>query len=52
MRTCPRCGFVDPSARKADKVYDANRNRAAYMREYRKRKKAKSAKAAKKARTR
>lgn len=48
MRTCPRCGCVDPSTRKADKIYDANRNRAAYMREYRARKKTETARKSKK----
>lgn len=52
MRTCPRCGYVDPSTRKSDKAYDAQRNRAAYMREYRARKKAENAKKSKKERDR
>jgi len=55
MRKCPRCGYVDPKAKKADEKYNAERDRteqAAYMRAYRARKKTEAAKAAKKARTR
>lgn len=52
MRTCPRCGYVDPGASESDRKYDATRNRAAYMREYRARKKAEKAKKSKKERTR
>lgn len=54
MRTCPKCGYVDPATRKHDRKYDAERSgtRAKYMREYRRRKAAEAARKAKKERTR
>lgn len=42
MRKCPRCGYVDPAALAADENYESSRgprDRASYMREYRKAKK-------------
>lgn len=39
MRTCPRCGYVDPAAVAAAKAHEKvrpKRDRAAYMRRYRK----------------
>ena len=36
MRTCPRCGYRDPAMQRPDK---RKRDRAAYMRKYRKSKK-------------
>jgi len=42
MRRCPKCGYVDPAAVEAEKRYEKTReSRAAYMREYRKRRKKK-----------
>jgi hypothetical protein len=44
MRTCPRCGYVDPTAVEGGRRYDKKRgSRAAYMRAYRKKKKARLA---------
>ena len=50
MRTCPKCGYVDPEIVAADRRYDRQRDkkaRAAYMRAYRRKQKAKVTKGAK-----
>lgn len=43
MRTCPRCGYVDPAAVAAGRAHDAKkrpkRDRAAYFRKRRKKEK-------------